>query len=77
MREPGIAQTLYELLARYGIIDPRTANPANMPSPTQPQTGDIASADPNTTAGGEQKIWTPDGAPSGEQKKSAIWTPDD
>ena len=77
MREPGIAQTLYELLARYGIIDPRAANPANMPSPTPPQTGDVASADPNTTAGGEQKIWTPDGAPSGEQKKSAIWTPDD
>ena len=77
MREPGIAQTLFELLARYGIIDPRAANPANMPTSAPPQMGDVASTAPTPPAAGEQKIWTPDGAPAGESKKSTIWTPDD
>ena len=77
MREPGIAQTLYELLARYGIIDPRAANPGNMPPAAPPQPSVGTNPDPNTTAGGEQKIWTPDGTPSSEQKKTTIWTPDD
>ena len=77
MREPGIAQTLFEMLARYGIIDPRAANPANMPNVAPPQMGDTGATAPNPTTGGDQKIWTPDGAPTGESKKSAIWTPDD
>jgi len=77
IREPGIAQALFELLARYGIVDPRAANPANMPPAAAPQPGDFTETAPSTTAESEQKIWTPEGSPSGEQKKSTIWTPDD
>jgi len=83
LREPGIAQAVYEILGRYGIIDPQADGAMPMP-PADPQTASMPAhqgqADGGSgpdDGGAEQKIWTPDGTSSSSQKKSAIWTPDD
>ncbi len=78
LREPGIAQAVYEILARYGIIDPRAAgampgaSAGGMPAQTP-----AASAEAESGGSSDQKIWTPDSTGDTSQKKSAIWTPDD
>jgi len=71
MREPGVAQALFQILADAGIIGP-DGQPAMPP-------GAAAEAGPDIVVpgGGGQpgKLWTPDSdQPSG--KKSALWTPD-
>ena len=71
MREPGVAQALFQILAEAGIIGPdgqprmpAGAAPAEAPDIVVPGGG----AEPG-------KLWTPEGdQPTG--KKSAIWTPD-
>ncbi|MEK6246837.1 MAG: hypothetical protein N2C12_01575, partial [Planctomycetales bacterium] len=70
--EPNIAQSVYELLARFGIIDPRTG-PAAMATPP---VGAMPSA-PETVPQTSDQIWTPDSAAPSNPKKSSIWTPDD
>ena len=77
IREPGIAQALVQLLAKYGIIDPRAAVAGGVPPGAAAASGpeSVSAAPPAPEE--EQKIWTPDGSASGPQKKSAIWTPDD
>jgi hypothetical protein len=78
VREPGIAEAVYELLARHGIIDPRGAGKI-------PVQGEAAAAgvpmqddQEETPSESQQTIWTPDAPATGAQgqKKSAIWTPD-
>jgi hypothetical protein len=72
LREPGIAQALYSLLAQWGVIRPdgspatdRQGEPAGLVVP-----GGAAASEP---AG---KIWTPGSEPAaGGGKKPAIWTP--
>ena len=76
IREPGIAQALLQLLARYGIIDPRAAAGGMPPGATAP-TSSPAQTPPPAATDGEQSIWTPDSSSASSQKKSAIWTPDD
>ncbi len=73
IREPGVAQALYQILAEAGIIGP-DGRPA-MPAGAAPQPG----ADVMVPGGGAEpgKLWTPESGPaSGGGKKSTIWTPD-
>jgi hypothetical protein len=72
LREPGIAQALYSLLAQWGVIrpdgSPATDAPGDMAGLVVP--GAAAEAEPAS------KIWTPgsEAAASGG-KKPTIWTP--
>jgi hypothetical protein len=74
LREPGVAQMLYQVLTEAGVIRP-DGTPAAAP-PTQEAPGIVlpggaaAAAEPG-------KIWTPgsETAPAAG-KKSALWTPD-
>ncbi len=71
LREPGIAQALYSLLAQWGLIRPDGSLAAE---PQKPQSGLVvpgaAAAEP---AG---KLWTPGSEPAAAGgKKSSIWTP--
>jgi len=79
MREPGIAQAVYSLLAQLGLIeiDPTTGRPVMtggaMPMPGGPLPGGVpAPASP----GG---LWTPDQgvppAPAASGSKSKLWVP--
>ena len=78
LREPGIAQAVYEILARYGIIDPRAAGAVpGAPTGPMPAQTPTAATEAESGSGSDQKIWTPDSAAGTSQKKSAIWTPDD
>ena len=76
IREPGIAQALFELLARYGIIDPQ-AVPGGMSPGDRTNSEDFETMAPSANVEQEQKIWTPESSSSSPQKKSTIWTPDD
>ena len=72
IREPGIGQSLYEMLARFGLIRPDGA-PAGAPSEAEPSL--VTTGDESPEAG---KIWTPDGASeqaAGEEGKSKLWVP--
>jgi hypothetical protein len=68
IREPGVAQALFEILAEAGIIGP-DGKPTAQAAPQDPSlVVPGAAAEPG-------KIWTPDSdQPTG--KKSALWTPD-
>lgn len=79
LREPGVAQALYQLLYEAGIIDEAgmpvaaAAAPGAAPAGAGLVVPGAAAAAP--TAGG--KIWTPGSEPAaGGGKKSAIWTPE-
>ena len=73
IREPGVAQALFQILSDAGIIGP-DGKPA-VPGGGAGEASPLASqAAPAAEAG---KIWTPGGdEPSGGGKKSGIWTPD-
>ncbi len=68
IREPGIAESLYNILVRFGIIPPDGQPSAGGPQPAAPPT---AAAEP------EQGVWTPEAAqaPAGEKKESKLWIP--
>ncbi len=80
IREPGVAQALFQVLADAGIINPdgTPAVPADAaagaaaPGLVMPGAGTASAA-----ASGGGKIWTPGSEPSAPGKKSAIWTPGD
>jgi hypothetical protein len=72
MREPGVAQAVYSLLAQLGLIDvdPATGRPI-MPSAVPG--GASAAAMPPAPASG---LWTPDqAAPAPAASKSKLWLP--
>jgi hypothetical protein len=75
IREPGVAQTLFQVLVEMGVVRP-DGTPTMAPPPSTaaaglPSSGTIPAAE----AG---KLWTPDGetAPAAGGKKSVIWTPE-
>jgi hypothetical protein len=71
LREPGIAQALYSMLAQWGIVRPDGSMPAE---PVPQQQGIVVPGAAPAQGGG--KIWTPGAEPApGGAKKSAIWTP--
>ncbi len=72
IREPGVAQALYQILTDAGIIGP-DGRPA-MPAGGAPREG----ADIVVPGGGAEpgKLWTPGSDEPSGGKKSAIWTPD-
>ena len=69
IREPGVAQALFQILAEAGIISPdgrpTAAAAAEAPGIVVPG---AAAAEPG-------KIWTPGGDQPTSGKKSALWTP--
>ena len=71
IREPGVAQALYQILTEAGIIGP-DGRPS-MPPGAGPQGGDIGVAGAAAEPG---KLWTPGSDEPSGGKKSAIWTPD-
>lgn len=72
MRDPGVAQALYSLLVRFGIISPDG-------QPRQPGAGAPAqpSSERSQAAAASPGVWTPDGpqAPSGGGEKPKLWVP--
>lgn len=79
LREPGVAQALYQLLYEAGIVD-ETGMPVaapGAPSPASPAgAGLVVPGAAATPAAGAGKIWTPGSEPAAGGKKSAIWTPE-
>ncbi len=75
LREPGVAQALFQILADAGIIGPdgrptaAAAAAAGAEAPGIVVPGGAATAEPG-------KIWTPGGEQTGGAKKSGLWTPD-
>jgi hypothetical protein len=71
VREPGVAQALFQILADAGIIGPDGKPPA--------AARDRAAASivvPQAAGAEPGKIWTPGGdEPAASGKKSALWTP--
>lgn len=82
MREPGVAQAVYSLLARLGLIqiDPTTGQPVMTRSVAGGMPGSMVATPPAAPAGG---LWTPDqGMPSvpapaapAAASKSKLWVP--
>ena len=72
VRDPGVAQALYSLLVRLGIISPDG-------QPRQPGAGAPSqpSSQPSQAAAASPGVWTPDGpqAPSGGGEKPKLWIP--
>ena len=70
VREPGVAQALFQILSEAGIIGPdgRPTAAAERDAPGIVVPG-AAAAEPG-------KIWTPGSDQPGGAKKSALWTPD-
>ena len=72
VREPGVAQALFQILHEAGIIGP-DGRPTAAAAAAAGRTPELVV--PGAAAAEPGKIWTPGGdAPSG--KKSALWTPD-
>jgi hypothetical protein len=73
LREPGVAQALFQILADAGIIGPdgrpTAAAAAGAEAPGIVVPGGAAAEQPG-------KIWTPGGEQTGGAKKSGLWTPD-
>jgi hypothetical protein len=71
MREPGVAQALFQILADAGIIGPdgRPTMPAAAEAPGIVVPGAAGAA------GESGKIWTPGSEQPATGKKSALWTP--
>ena len=69
IREPGVAQAMFQILSEAGII-----GPDGRPTAAREQGG--ASIVVPQGAGAEPgKIWTPGDEPASSGKKSALWTP--
>lgn len=68
IREPGIAEGLYQILVRFGVITPDGRMAGQEEAAAAPAGPD---ADPNS------QLWTPDAAqaPAGEKRESKIWVP--
>jgi hypothetical protein len=71
IREPGVAQALYQILMEAGIIGPD--GKPTMPAPAREAAGIVVPGGAASEAG---KIWTPGGDQPAGGKKSALWTPD-
>jgi hypothetical protein len=73
IREPGVAQALYQILYEAGIIgaDGKPAMPAGGGGREAP-----ALVVPGGAAAESGKIWTPGSDQPAPGKKSALWTPD-
>jgi hypothetical protein len=69
IREPGVAQALFEILTEAGIIGPDGKPTAQAAPPEQGIVVPGGAAEPG-------KIWTPDSDQPSGGKKSALWTPD-
>jgi hypothetical protein len=71
MREPGVAQALFQILADAGIIGPdgRPTMPAAAEAPGIVVPGAAGAASESG------KIWTPGSEQPATGKKSALWTP--
>jgi hypothetical protein len=74
IREPGVAQTLFEILAEAGIIGP-DGKPAGVPAGAGAQEAPGLVV-PGAAAAESGKIWTPGSDAPAAGKKSTIWTPD-
>jgi hypothetical protein len=70
IREPGVAQALFEILAEAGIIGPDGKPTAQAAAPPEP--GIVVPG----AAAESGKIWTPGSDQPTGGKKSALWTPD-
>ena len=73
LREPGVAQALFEILAEAGIIGP-DGKPTAGPPPSQDAAG---LAVPGAAPAESGKLWTPGSDEPTAGKKSALWTPGD
>lgn len=74
IREPGVAQALFEILAEAGIIGPDGKPVAAPPAPQDAAGVAVPSAAAPAESG---KIWTPGSDQPTGGKKSALWTPGD
>ena len=68
IREPGVAQALFEILAEAGVIGPDG-------KPVAPVAREAAAV-PGAAAPEPGKIWTPGSDQTAGTKKSTLWTPD-
>ena len=66
IREPGIAEALYQKLMQLGIINPDGSSRLGSPGGAMPEAAPAAA--PNA-------LWTPEGAASGGQQPSKLWIP--
>lgn len=71
LREPGVAQALFQILAEAGIIGPD--GKPTVPAAAREAPGIVV---PGAAAAEPGKIWTP-GSEQPSGKKSALWTPGD
>ena len=71
MNEPGVAQSLFETLAQFGLINP-DGTPKSRPQAAEPA-GAVAAA----PEGGKEGLWTPDSESSqaSPDKGSKLWVP--
>ncbi len=69
LREPGIAQALYGLLAQWGLVRPDGSVAGE---PAEAASGLVV---PGAAAQPAGKLWTPGSEPAAAGQKSAIWTP--
>jgi hypothetical protein len=76
IREPGVAQALFQILAEAGIIGPdgRPTAAAAAAAAAGPEAAGIVV--PGAAAAEAGKIWTPGSEQPAAGKKSALWTPD-
>jgi hypothetical protein len=72
MREPGVAQALFQILSQAGIIGP-DGRPTAAAAAGREGSGIVV---PGAAAAEPGKIWTPGGDQPAGGKKSALWTPD-
>ncbi|MEX2114385.1 MAG: hypothetical protein WD845_14420 [Pirellulales bacterium] len=76
LREPGVAQALFQILAEAGIIGPdgRPTAAAAAAAGAGPEAPGFVV--PGAAAAEPGKIWTPGGEQTSGAKKSGLWTPD-
>ncbi len=68
-REEGIAEALYQILARTGLIGPDGRMAMSTATPSSPSLVVPGANEPN-------KLWTPEGEAASGGKKSGLWLPD-
>jgi hypothetical protein len=74
IREPGVAQALFQILSQAGIIGPDGRPTAAAAGAAGREGAGIVV--PGAAAAEPGKIWTPGGDQPSGGKKSALWTPD-
>ncbi len=75
LREPGVAQALFQILHEAGIIGP-DGRPTAAAAAAAAQAGGPGIVVPGAAAAEPGKIWTPGGEQPAGAKKSGLWTPD-